>query len=104
MKKLAILGVRGKAQIGAAERENAGSPVESGPGLQRIAAGCAARLHKTAATLRADNCRNVEAAVGALLDRELLPVGPVAADVASLEGESPMRSENRRAEYKSRRY
>ena len=41
---------------------------------------------------------DVEATVGALLDREFLSIGPVTRNITPLEGESAMRGQKRRPE------
>jgi hypothetical protein len=98
MKEVAILRLDADARFRAAKREKAGSAVELGFGLQCIAVGCAARFDQPAATLCSNDSRDVETTVGALLDGEVLSIGLVACDIASLEGEGAMRGQKRRAE------
>ena len=97
MKGHAILRLDPDALFRAADRENTGFVLESF-GSQRVAVGRAARIDIAAATFRSDDSREVEAAIGALLDLELLSIGIVARDVAPLESESAMRSEKHRGE------
>jgi hypothetical protein len=56
------------------------------------------RVDIAAATFRLHHSCEVEAAVSALLDLELLSIGFVARDITPLESESAMRSEKRRSE------
>jgi hypothetical protein len=82
------------------EDENACFSVFFAFRLQRVALGCADSItDKAGAALRPDDGRDVETAVCALGDRELLSIGLVAPDIAPLEGKRAMGSEKRHAEY-----
>ena len=98
MKEVAIFRLDADARFGAAKLKDASSAVEPGFGFQHVAIRCAARVDQTAATLRSNDCRDVETTVGELFDREILSIGFVACDIAPFEGESAMRGQKRRAE------
>ncbi len=100
MKGLAILRFNPDARFCGAKPENAGSAIEFGFGFQHVAARCATRVDEPAATLCSNDRRDVEAAVGALPDREFLSILRVARDIVSIEGESAMRSQKRPGAYR----